>query len=97
MKNLSVTPCKQRFNIKNVKKCLARTRKDGLCQSPAMKNNRCRMHGGKSTGAKTTAGLERIRKANSKSGFYTKEAMSDRQSFSEIMRKNKEFLKHFYS
>jgi hypothetical protein len=32
-------------------RCLARTRRSTPCQSPAMPNGRCRMHGGKSTGA----------------------------------------------
>lgn len=32
-------------------RCLARTRKGSACQSPAMPNGRCRMHGGKSPGA----------------------------------------------
>lgn len=32
-------------------KCLAKTRRGGACQVPAMKNGRCRMHGGASSGA----------------------------------------------
>ena len=32
-------------------RCGARTRKGNPCQSPAMANGRCRMHGGKSPGA----------------------------------------------
>ena len=32
-------------------RCGARTRGGGPCQSPAMQNGRCRMHGGKSPGA----------------------------------------------
>jgi len=32
-------------------RCGAKTRKQVPCKSPAMKNGRCRMHGGKSTGA----------------------------------------------
>lgn len=32
-------------------RCGAKTRKGTICQSPAMANARCRMHGGKSCGA----------------------------------------------
>lgn len=32
-------------------RCGAKTRSSGPCKSPAMPNGRCRMHGGKSTGA----------------------------------------------
>ena len=34
-------------------RCGAKTRKNTPCQSPAMPNGRCRMHGGKSPGAPT--------------------------------------------
>jgi hypothetical protein len=34
---------------------------------------RCRLHGGLSTGARTAAGLERIRKAQTKHGRYSAE------------------------
>lgn len=33
------------------RRCGARTRRGNRCQSPAMLNGRCRMHGGKSPGA----------------------------------------------
>ena len=32
-------------------RCGAKTRKKTPCMAPAMRNGRCRMHGGKSTGA----------------------------------------------
>ena len=55
-------------------RCLAKTRRGTLCQRPAYKHNgRCRLHGGESTGAKTSAGLQRISDANLKHGRYTKE------------------------
>lgn len=37
-------------------KCEARTRKGTPCQAPAGMNGRCKLHGGKSTGPKTTEG-----------------------------------------
>ena len=54
-------------------------RRDGLsCTSPAMKNGRCRMHGGKSTGPRTPEGSERARKARWKHGYYSAEAKAKR-------------------
>jgi hypothetical protein len=37
-----------------------------------MKNGRCRIHGGKSTGPRTPEGLERSRRANWKHGEYSR-------------------------
>jgi hypothetical protein len=42
-------------------RCGAQTRAGCPCRQPAMANGRCRMHGGKSTGARTEAGLARVR------------------------------------
>jgi hypothetical protein len=42
-------------------RCGAQTRAGCACRQPAMANGRCRMHGGKSTGARTEAGLARVR------------------------------------
>jgi hypothetical protein len=36
--------------------CGAKTRHGEPCQAPAMKNGRCKLHGGKSTGPKTEKG-----------------------------------------
>jgi hypothetical protein len=44
-------------------RCGARTRAGCACRQPAMPNGRCRLHGGKSTGARTAAGLARCRTA----------------------------------
>ena len=41
-------------------RCGARTRAGCPCRGPAMKNGRCRMHGGASTGPKTAEGRARI-------------------------------------
>jgi hypothetical protein len=38
-------------NFLEAARCGARTRRGTACQSPAMPNGRCRMHGGKSPGA----------------------------------------------
>jgi hypothetical protein len=43
--------------------CGARTRANGSCRAKAMANHRCRMHGGLSSGPKTSAGRARIAEA----------------------------------
>lgn len=70
-------------------RCGAKTRGDTPCQAPAMKNGRCRLHGGKSTGLKTPEGIERIRQAHLKHGEYTKEAIANRKEFNALLRKLK--------
>ncbi len=42
-------------------RCGALTRAGCPCRQPAMANGRCRLHGGKSTGARTESGLARVR------------------------------------
>ncbi|WP_331287653.1 MULTISPECIES: HGGxSTG domain-containing protein [Methylobacteriaceae] len=49
-------------------RCCARTRSGLSCQSPAMANGRCRMHGGASTGPRTAEGLARSKRAAWKHG-----------------------------
>jgi hypothetical protein len=55
-------------------RCGARTRNGVKCKAPAMSNGRCRMHGGKSTGPRTSEGLERMRRANTRHGNYSDES-----------------------
>lgn len=55
-------------------RCLAKNRKQTLCQSPAMQNGRCRFHGGKSTGPRTPEGKAKAAKANYKHGMYSAES-----------------------
>ena len=50
-------------------RCGARTRTGGCCRQPAMRNGRCRMHGGHSTGPRTAEGLARSQRARWKHGF----------------------------
>ena len=61
-------------------RCHARTRAGTPCQSPAMANGRCRMHGGKSPGAA---------KGNShalKHGRYTAEAIAELRELMALLR-----------
>lgn len=54
-----------------IPKCGARTRQGKACGHMAMKNGRCRFHGGKSAGPRTPEGRERAHKANLKHGGYS--------------------------
>jgi len=56
------------------------------CQSSAMPNGRCRVHGGTSTGPRTPEGLERSRKARWQHGFYSAEAREQRRKARETAR-----------
>jgi hypothetical protein len=71
-------------------RCGAKTRKGTPCLSPAMKNGRCRLHGGKSTGPRTSEGIERIRATHLKHGEYTKKAIEERKQFYSLLRQLKE-------
>jgi len=63
-------------------RCTARSKRTGYqCGAPALrtsKTQKCRIHGGKSTGPKTEAGIQRIRESNITSGNETKAAREKR-------------------
>ena len=62
-------------------------RRNGLpCRQPAMKNGRCRMHGGKCTGPKTKEGKRRSAQANLKHGLYTMASKAEKKRMREIMK-----------
>ena len=44
------------------------------------------MHGGKSTGPRTAAGMAKSRKANFKHGFYSAETLAERQYMRQFLR-----------
>jgi hypothetical protein len=49
------------------------------------KTSRCKWHSGASTGPRTQEGIEAIRKANTKTGSFTKEAVAERKrKFAEL-------------
>ena len=60
-------------------RCGATRRDGGACLSPAMPNGRCRMHGGKSTGPRTKAGLARSQRSGWRHGYYSAAAIADRR------------------
>jgi hypothetical protein len=51
-----------------------------------MKNGRCKLHGGKSTGPKTSEGRERIRQAQLKHGRYSKAAKAERRNMRVLVQ-----------
>jgi hypothetical protein len=68
------------LHMHRASRCQAKTRRGSLCQSPAMKNGRCRMHGGKSPG---------VPKGNRnalKHGWYTAEAIAMRRMLASFRR-----------
>ena len=69
--------CNPRGDLSKAPRCGARTRRGTPCQSPAMPNGRCRMHGGPSTGPRTPEGQERSRKANWKHGRYSRKYLAE--------------------
>jgi hypothetical protein len=66
--------------------CGAKTRRGTGCRCRAMANGRCRLHGGLSTGPKTAAGIERIRRAVTKHGHYSAAAKAERRYIRELLK-----------
>lgn len=79
-------------DLTNAPKCGAKTRRQTSCKAPAMKNGRCRMHGGKSTGPRTPEGLKRSRKANWKHGNYSIGAIATRLYVSQLQRESRDVI-----
>ena len=62
-------------DLSTVPRCGARAKRTSApCRGPAMRNGRCRLHGGLSTGPRTAEGLARSRRARWKHGRYSIEA-----------------------
>jgi hypothetical protein len=76
-------------------RCGARTKRTGLpCHAPACRGrNRCRLHGGKSTGPKTAAGLARSRAARLEHGAYSAERRAAKARVRTLNAGLKTFLK----
>ena len=62
---------------------------DAFCIREALANGRCYIHGGLSTGAKTTEGLAAIKKAVITHGKYTKKAKDARAKLREFLKEIK--------
>lgn len=68
-----------------IPRCGAKTRAGHPCGQFAMKNGRCRFHGGKSTGPKTTAGRKRISEARTTTGRRSRELESLRRRLRQFL------------
>ena len=67
-------------------RCGSKTRKGTPCKGPAMKNGRCRMHGGASTGPRTPRGLARSRRGNWKHGWNSAQAKLEAKLLHQLLR-----------
>ena len=76
-----------------VRGCGGKNQRGLPCQALAMRNGRFRLHGGKSTGPRTPEGLERMRKAKTKHGRYTAEAIERRRLVNLMLREARGHLK----
>jgi hypothetical protein len=75
----------------HARRCGAKTRTGGTpCKNWGMRNGRCRMHGGASTGPRTPQG--KIRAAHWKSGNFCKEAREQRREVRQFFREARELL-----
>ena len=72
--------------------CGARTRAGAPCRALAMKNGRCRMHGGGSTGPKTAAGKARHRAAVTKHGDRGQHGQKLREYMRELKVRSKRII-----
>jgi hypothetical protein len=77
--SLATPPKSRGARLLTLPKCGAKNRQGLPCRCPAMRNGRCRLHGGLSTGPRTTEGLERLRAARTVHGFYTQAAVNARR------------------
>jgi hypothetical protein len=77
-------------NPDNAPRCGARTRSGTPCKGPAMPNGRCRMHGGPSTGPRTSEGKERA--SRWKHGRYSQAAIAKRREARFIIRTVRDLL-----
>ena len=75
MSHLSIAPKRRgNPNLGLAPRCGARTRGGCPCRAPAIRGRlRCRMHGGRSTGPRTEAGMARLRAARTVHGAYSAE------------------------
>ena len=83
-----------RGNLNLGPRCGAKTRapRSGPCRAPAMKNGRCRLHGGKSTGPRTEEGRARIRAARTTHGYYTAESKAARRRVAALKAETRALL-----
>ena len=68
-------------------RCLAKTRRATLCQKAAItERNRCRLHGGRSTGPRTAEGKARVVAANTKHGRRSRARIERGRAINDELR-----------
>lgn len=67
--------------------CRAKSKRSGVrCKNHAVQGKSvCRMHGA-FAGPKTPAGISRIKQANTKHGWFSKEAFEEKRVFREMIK-----------
>lgn len=74
-------------------RCGAKNRRGLPCQCPAMRDKRrCRLHGGLSTGPRTSEGINRIKVARTIHGHYSKEKLEERRQVRALFRETRRIL-----
>lgn len=71
----------------SAKRCGAKTRSTHRCKAPAMKNGRCRMHGGKSPGAPCG-----VKHGRYKNGLHTKEIKQVYAHIRTLMKNSQDII-----
>ena len=80
-------PEQSRLPMHRSPRCGARTRKGAPCQSPAVRGKlRCRMHGGKATGA------PHGNRNAWKHGVYSRDALEERRQLRALIRELRQSL-----
>ncbi|MFM7660708.1 MAG: HGGxSTG domain-containing protein [Betaproteobacteria bacterium] len=70
-----------------VQRCQAKNQRGQQCAKTAIRNKSvCRFHGGCSTGPRTKEGIERVRRANTRTGEYAKEFVKESQAVKARLR-----------
>ena len=83
MNEIAQHPMKRAPAFLKAPRCGARNRQGKPCQRPALrKKDRCALHGGRSTGPKTTAGIQAIRKAQWKDGSRSERLQAEFRKWS---------------
>ena len=75
-------------------RCGAKTRRRTTCQHPANnKNGRCRLHGGRSTGPKSTGGRAKNTAANVRHREFTRAKIAKRRENAKIAKRLRDRLR----